>query len=212
MSIIYNLKQTHLSRYKKLSQTTSCTCTEFSHKSISSTRPVMTMHVVNPEACPVMNNSSNEFKPRSSWLSSQNHRFPKLPLTTFSAHILSWQYYWESLKTTIHNNHTPTDVQGGGGEGIYLPAVNYWYRRYECHKWFEPIKRKLSQSLNIINKLLWEAHKILYAAMKAVFGLSTPSYTLDSLRKSEIYIRWLKSLEQCQDTYVLGNFHFYRKK
>ena len=57
---------------------------------------------------------ANEFVPtisHTSSVSSQNHRLTKLSLPTFSGDILEWQHFWESFETTIHENHTLTDVQ-----------------------------------------------------------------------------------------------------
>lgn len=41
---------------------------------------------------------------------SQNHRLPKLSLPKFSGDILEWQTFWDSFETTVHINHTLTDV------------------------------------------------------------------------------------------------------
>ncbi|VDI30698.1 Hypothetical predicted protein [Mytilus galloprovincialis] len=161
------------------------------------------MHEVNSETRPVMN---TEFFPRyssqttNSSLSSQNHRLPKLTLPTFSGDILEWQYFWESFENTIHSNHTLTDVQKftylqslldanamNVINGLNLSSANY-------HKAVELLVNRFGKS-----------HKIVNAYMKALLDLPAPSYTLDSIRnfsdKSEVYIRGLESLGQCQDTY-----------
>ncbi|VDI24794.1 Hypothetical predicted protein [Mytilus galloprovincialis] len=164
----------------------------------------MNMHEVNSETRPVMN---TEFFPRyssqttNSSLSSQNHRLPKLTLPTFSGDILEWQYFWESFENTIHSNHTLTDVQKftylqslldadamNVINGLNLSSANY-------HKAVELLVNRFGKS-----------HKIVNAYMKALLDLPAPSYTqLDSIRnfsdKSEVYIRGLESLGQCQDTY-----------
>ncbi|VDI59822.1 Hypothetical predicted protein [Mytilus galloprovincialis] len=159
------------------------------------------MHEVNSETRPVMN---TEFIPRfssqTSSLSSQNHRLPKLTLPTFSGDILEWQYFWESFENTIHSNHTLTDVQKftylqslldadamNVINGLNLSSANY-------HKAVELLVNRFGKT-----------HKIVNAYMKALLDLPAPSYTLDSIRnfsdKSEVYIRGLESLGQCQDTY-----------
>ncbi|VDI07430.1 Hypothetical predicted protein [Mytilus galloprovincialis] len=118
----------------------------------------------------------------------------------FSGDILEWQYFWESFENTIHSNHTLTDVQKftylqslldadalNVINGLNLSSANY-------HKAVELLVNRFGKT-----------HKIVNAYMKALLDLPAPSYTLDSIRnfsdKSEVYIRGLESLGQCQDTY-----------
>ncbi|VDI66322.1 Hypothetical predicted protein, partial [Mytilus galloprovincialis] len=71
--------------------------------------------------------------------------------------------------------------------GLNLSSANY-------HKAVELLVNRFGKT-----------HKIVNAYMKALLDLPAPSYTLDSIRnfsdKSEVYIRGLESLGQCQDTY-----------
>ena len=179
----YNLElETNLRRVKKLIKTSSETCNEHT---------------------PVSYHTTTEFVPtvsQTSSISSQNHRLPKLSLPTFAGDILEWPYFWDSFETTIHNNHTLTDVQKFSYlqslleseamnviNGLNLSSANY-------HK-----------AIDLLINRYGQKHKIVNAYMKALLDLPAPLETLESLRnfsdKSEAYIRGLESLGQCQDMY-----------
>ncbi|VDI47508.1 Hypothetical predicted protein [Mytilus galloprovincialis] len=63
----------------------------------------------------------------------------------------------------------------------------------------------ITKAVELLVNRFGKTHKIVNAYMKALLDLPAPSYTLDSIRnfsdKSEVYIRGLESLGQCQDTY-----------
>ena len=179
----YNLElETNLRKYKKLT-----------HKSppvpSNENVPHVFQHTSHSEFMPTISQTSS--------ISSQNHRLPKLSLPTFTGNILEWQYFWDSFETTIHNNHTLTDVQKFSYlqslleseamsviNGLNLSSLNYY------------------KAIELLTRRYGQKHKMVNAYMKALLDLPAPHDTLESLRnfsdKSEAYIRGLESLGQCQ--------------
>ena len=65
-----------------------------------------------PQSNPFASSLNQELpQPSTSSVSSQNHRLPKLSLPKFNGDILEWQYFWDSFESTVHHNHTLTDIQ-----------------------------------------------------------------------------------------------------
>ena len=109
---------------------------------------------------------------------SQNHKLPKLSLPKFNGNILDWQTFWDSFETTVHLNHTLTDIQkfsylksllessaSNVIAGLALTNSNY------------------EMAITLLRERYGQKHKIINAYMKSLLNLSAPQSNLFSLRE-----------------------------
>ena len=133
-------------------------------------------------------------------LSANYHRLPKLNLPMFDGDVQTWQTFWDSFESTVHQNWNLTDVQKFSylknqlvGEaartidGFALTNINY------------------ARAIDLLKERYGQRHKIVHATMQTLIQLPAPSNTLHSLRKfyddMETKIRALESLGKPQEAY-----------
>ncbi|XP_071128314.1 uncharacterized protein [Mytilus edulis] len=155
-----------------------------------------------PEFVPYTNPFTHTSQPlsQSSSTSSNNHRLPKLSLPNFNGDILQWQYFWDSYETTIHHNHTLTDIQ----KFSYLNSL-LQFEAANVISGLTMTNPNYHKAIELLRNRYGQPHKIINAYMRALLDIPAPHDTLESLRtfhdKSEAYIWGLESLGQCQDMY-----------
>ena len=133
-------------------------------------------------------------------LSANYHRLPKLNLPTFDGDVQTWQTFWDSFESKVHQNWNLTDVQKFSylknqlvGEaartidGFALTNINY------------------ARAIDLLKERYGQRHKIVHATMQTLIQLPAPSNTLHSLRKfhddMKTKIRALESLGKPQEAY-----------
>ena len=133
-------------------------------------------------------------------LSANYNRLPKLNLPMFDGDVQTWQTFWDSFESTVHQNWNLTDVQKFSylknqlvGEaactidGFALTNINY------------------AIAIDLLKERYGQRHKIVHATMQTLIQLPAPMNTLHSLRKfyddMETKIRALESLRKPQEAY-----------
>ncbi|XP_056001802.1 uncharacterized protein LOC130048776 [Ostrea edulis] len=136
----------------------------------------------------------------SSSFGSQNHKLPKLSLPMFNGNILDWQTFWDSFETTIHLNHTLTDVQ----KFSYLKSL-LEYGVSNVIAGLALTNSNYEKAIALLRERYGQKHRIINAYMKSLLKLSPPQSNLFSLRElydtAESYIRGLESLGQEEETF-----------
>ena len=167
----------------------SLTATYTSSSALRSTAPEFTPFTYQPQELS-----------QSSSTSSQNHRLPKLSLPHFNGEILDWQYFWDSYESTVHLNHTLTDVQ----KFSYLKSL-LQFDAANVISGLTMTNANYHKAIELLTKRYGQPHKITNAYMRSLLDLDAPMDTLESLRsfhdKSEAYIRGLESLGQSSEMF-----------
>ena len=131
---------------------------------------------------------------------SQNHKLPKLSLPKFNGDILEWQTFWDSLETTVHFNHTLTDIQ----KFSYLKSL-LEYSASNVIAGLALTNTNYQKAIALLTERYGQKHKIINAYMKSLLDLPAPQSNLSSLREfydtAESYIRGLESLGQQEETF-----------
>ena len=127
-------------------------------------------------------------------------RLPKLTISVFGGDPLDWQPFWDSYEAAIHNNSQLTGAQkltylraqlrGDAAQVIAgLPLTSSSYQH----------------SVEVLQKRFGQNHLLVSSHIQALIDLSTPTDTLEGLRRFhdliESHIRSLASLGKKTDSY-----------
>ncbi|XP_033762684.1 uncharacterized protein LOC117344144 [Pecten maximus] len=136
----------------------------------------------------------------SSSVSSQFHKLPKLILPTFDGDILQWKTFWDSFQSTIHFNICLTDIH----KFSYLKAQLHG-QASRCIEGLPITNDSYLQAVDILLQRFGQTHKVTNAYMEHLINIPAPRFSASSLRsfhdKIESYIRGLKSLGQCEESF-----------
>jgi hypothetical protein len=143
----------------------------------------------------------------SSSISSQLHKLPKLELPHFDDDILTWQTFWDSYETSVHQNPNLTDVK------------RFAYLKSQLHgdaartlEGFALTNANYSRAVDLLRDRFGQTQEIVHATMQALLNLPGRN-TVYNLRhfcdKMEAYIRGLESLGKYQESYgTLRSCHY----
>lgn len=169
----------------------------------TNTNPTCTSSSALRSNAPAFNPYANQIQQtlsQSSSMSNQNHRLPKLSLPNFNGDILEWQHFWDSYESTVHMNHTLTDVQ----KFSYLKSLLQFDAACVISG-LTMTNANYHTAIELLRNRYGQPHKITNAYMKSLLDLPTPLDNIESLRtfhdKSEAYIRGLESLGQSQEMF-----------
>ena len=132
--------------------------------------------------------------------SANYYRLPKLTLPTFNGDVQTWQTFWDSFESTVHQNINLTDVQ----RFSYLKS-QLEEEAARTIDGFALTHTNYARAVDLLRERYGQKHKIIHATMQALFQLPIPSSNLHSLRKfyddMETKIRALESLAKSQENY-----------
>ena len=131
--------------------------------------------------------------------SANYHRLPKLTHPTFNGAVQTWQTFWDSFESTVHQDNNLIDVQRfflkSQLEGEAARTIDGFALTHTNYAW----------AVDLLRERYGQKHKIIHATMQALLQLPIPSSNLHSLRKfyddMETKIRALESLGKLQENY-----------
>ncbi|XP_006816676.1 uncharacterized protein LOC100368473 [Saccoglossus kowalevskii] len=170
--------------------------------SMKSRRRQRRIDAIDPRRQAPNTGSSAGSTPRSN-PSASTHRtvnLPKIELPTFSGNVLEWITFYDTYRSTIHDDKTLGDIQRFAylkgvlrGEALLLISslplteVNY------------------AQALALLNERYGQKHMIISAHMEALWQLQSPTDDVTSLLRFndtlESHIRGLQALGKDESTY-----------
>ncbi|XP_060591844.1 uncharacterized protein LOC132746639 [Ruditapes philippinarum] len=134
-------------------------------------------------------------------LISFHHKLPTISMPTFSGDLLTYQTFWDSFESSVHNNPSLTDVQ----KFSYLKSLLEGDAARTIDG-FALTNANYSQALCLLKERYGQKQKNHPSAyMQTLLKLPTPADDIRELRQFydmlETNIRGLESLSELQDTY-----------
>ena len=138
--------------------------------------------------------------------SASYHRVPKLTLPTFNCDVQTWQTFWDSFESTVHQNINLTDVQGFSHlksqlEGEAARTIDGFTLTHTNYAW----------AVDLLRELYGQKHKMIHAPMQALLQLPicTPSKSSSTipivLEKLPCDIRKHLARQHDDDDWLLSN-------
>lgn len=158
----------------------------------------------NPEAIPnTERNASSPTPLNDSNLTNRGQvaaRLPKLTIPMFGGDPLDWQPFWDGFEAAVHSN-----AQLNGAQKLSYLRAQLRGDATQAIAGLSLTSASYEHSVEVLKKRFGQRHILVSSHMQALIDLSSPTNTLEGLRRFhdqiESHIRSLTSLERSTDTY-----------
>lgn len=127
-------------------------------------------------------------------------RLPKLTVPMLGGDPLDWQPFWDSYEAAIHSN-----TQLNGAQKLSYLRAQLRGDAAQAIAGLSLTSASYEHSIEVLKKHFGQSHILVSSHMQALIDLSSPTNTLEELRRFhdliESHIRSLTSLGRSTDTY-----------